>query len=208
MKKIMMVAMSLIIACSASFAQVTKDTAKYEKMAEKEAKEMKKAGWIVTPGALPLEEQLLRSYLMQNEIDDATQLPKYIYASAQSVGETYDAAKMLANTVAITELAGKIQTDVVALGKTLLANSQISSDEAASIEEGLQASKNFISQSIGRVITIVECYRVTKNNNREVQIRIAYNEALAKEIKKQAILQQISDKGEILNAQLDLLLGL
>ena len=84
MKKLMMVAISLIIACGSSFAETSakeirkerqeinkmakKDlSAKVSKATKKEAKRLKKEGWIVSPGALPLEKQLERSYLMEYE---------------------------------------------------------------------------------------------------------------------------------------------
>ena len=69
------------------------------------------------------------------------------------------------------------------------------------------ASKNLISQSIGRVITVVECYRVLDNKNREVMVRIAYNGEMAKEAAKKAIRQELEKKGEKLHEQLDQVLG-
>jgi hypothetical protein len=69
------------------------------------------------------------------------------------------------------------------------------------------ASKNFISQSIGRVITVVECYRVLDNKNREVMVRIAYNSEMAKQAVKQAVREELKKKGENLHEQLDKALG-
>jgi hypothetical protein len=66
---------------------------KASKDAKKEAKSLAKSGWVVAPGALPLEKQLDRSYLMQYQYEsDGT--PKYVMAEAMSVGGNYDAAKM------------------------------------------------------------------------------------------------------------------
>ena len=42
---------------------------KATKEARKEAKKLKKQGWQIAPGALPLEKQLDKSYLMQYEYD-------------------------------------------------------------------------------------------------------------------------------------------
>jgi hypothetical protein len=176
MKKLMMVAMALIVACSASFAEKSelqqlnkqrKELRKLDKKqlnersskaARKEAKKLKKAGWIVSPGTLPLEKQLDRSYLMEMEFDENL-YPKYIMANAQSIGENYDAAKTSALSLAITNLAGQIQTEVTSLIENTVANKQLEANEAASIVETVQSSKNLISQSIGRTITVVECYR-------------------------------------------------
>ena len=222
MKKVLFVAMALLVACSASFAQNAKEImkerqataklakkelgAKVDKTTKKEAKRLKKEGWVVSPGALPLEKQLERSYLMEFEYDENL-FPKYIMANAQSIGENYDAAKTAATSLAITNLAGQIQTEVTALIENTVANQQLAAEDAASISETVMASKNLISQSIGRVITVVECYRVLDNKNREVMVRIAYNGEMAKEAAKKAIRQELEKKGEKLHEQLDQVLG-
>jgi len=224
MKKLMMVAMALIVACSASFAQedwkqIQKERQAIRKMskkelnekatkdARKEAKALKKQGWVVSPGALPLEKQLDNSYLKQMEYD-ADGYPKYIMADAQSIGENYDAAKMSATNLAIVELAGKIQTEVAALVESSAANKQLEAGEANSIVEVVRASKGLIVQSIGRTIPMVECYReVKKNNNKEVLVRIAYNGEMAKEAAKKVIREELEKKGMDLQEKLDKILG-
>ena len=138
---------------------------------------------------------------------DANLFPKYIMANAQSIGESYDAAKTAATSLAITNLAGQIQTEVTALIENTVANQQLAAEDAASIAETVMASKNLISQSIGRVITVVECYRVLDNKNREVMVRIAYNGEMAKEAAKKVIRQELEKKGENLHNQLDQVLG-
>jgi hypothetical protein len=222
MKRLLVLAMGLIIACGAGFAQSAKEIkkerqtiskmakkqldAKVSKSTKKEAKRLKKEGWVVSPSALPLEKQLERSYLMEYEYD-ANQFPKYIMANAQSIAENYDAAKTAATSLAITNLAGQIQTEVTALVENTVANKQLDPEDAASITETVMASKNLISQSIGRVITVVECYRVLPNKNREVMVRIAYNGDMAKEVAKKAVRQELEKKGEKLHEQLDKALG-
>lgn len=225
MKKLMMVAMALIVACSVSFAETSEAKQIYKerkelrkldkkqlnekstKAAKKEAKRLKKEGWVVSPGTLPLEKQLDRSYLMEMEYDENL-YPKYIMANAQSIGENYDAAKTSALSLAITNLAGQIQTEVTALVENTVANKQLQANEAASIVETIMSSKNLISQSIGRTITVVECYReVKKSGNKEVLVRIAYNGDMAKDAVKKAVRNELEKKGENLHDQLDKVLG-
>ena len=50
---------------------------KASKAARKDAKKLTKEGWITAPGALPLEKQLDKSYMMQMEYDD-DMYPKYL----------------------------------------------------------------------------------------------------------------------------------
>ena len=128
MKRIYILILAVMVAMSAGFAQdkARKEREEIRKMAEKElnsrvdktvakeAKKLEKDGWKVRPGALPLEKQLEKSYMMQYEYDEDL-YPKYIMGEATSVGENYDAAKMQAMELAKMNLAGQIQTEVTAL---------------------------------------------------------------------------------------------
>ena len=222
MKKVIFVAMALLIACSASFAQDAKEirkerqaiqkmakqelAAKVDKATKKEAKRLAKEGWQVSPGALPLEKMLQRSYEMQYQYDDLG-FPKYIMGSALSIGEHYDGALVNATSLAKTDIAGQIQTEVIALIENTVANKQLSAEQAASISESVMANKNLINQSIGRTITVVECFRILKNKNREVMVRIAYSSEMAKQAAIQAVREDLQEKGDSLHERLNNTLG-
>ena len=225
MKKVMMGAMALLVACTASFAdtkseqkEIRKERQEIRKLAKKELKEkvdrsvkkeakrLAKEGWKVKPGALPLEKQLERSYLMQYEYDENL-FPKYIMGEASSVSENYDAAKTAATSLAITNIAGQIQTEVTALVENNVANSQISAEDAVSLTETFMTSENLISQSIGRTIPITECYRINSKKNTEVLIRVAYNAEMAKDAAKKAVREELEKKGNNLREKLDKMLG-
>ena len=124
---------------------------KASKDARKEAKSLSKEGWQSAPGALPIERQLDRSYMMQQEFDD-DMFPKYLMGEGMSIAESYDAAKMQATELAKQNLAGQIQTEITALVENNVSNKQLSPDEAASVTQTVMGAKNFISQSIGRLI--------------------------------------------------------
>lgn len=179
---------------------------KVTKTARKEAKRLKKEGWQTVPGALPLEKQLDKSYLMQMEYD-VDMYPKYLMGEAMSIGENYDAAKMQALELAKQNLAGQIQTEVTALVENTVANKQLAAEEAASVTQSILAGKNLISQSIGRTITVMELYRTKQNKNKEVLVRIAYNGDMAKAAAKKAIREDLEKKGDDLHKKLDELLG-
>ena len=176
------------------------------KAARKEARKLKKQGWQVAPGALPLEKQLDKSYMMQYEYDE-DMFPKYLMGEAMTIGENYDAAKMQALELAKQNLAGQIQTEVTALIENTVANEQMAAEDAASITRSVMASKNLISQSIGRVITVMEVYRTGARKNKELLVRIAYNSEMAKAAAKNAVRQDLENKGDELHKKLDELLG-
>ena len=212
----------LVMTFTVSFAQSTKEQIKERKeikkaskaelgekatkTARKEAKRLAKEGWKVTPGALPLEKQLDKSYLMQMEYDE-NMFPKYLMGEAMSIGENYDAARLQAMELAKQSLAGQIQTEVTALIENTVSNKQLAAEEAASVTQTISAAKNLISQSIGRVLTVVEMYRVLGNKNKEVSLRIAYNAEMAKQAAKKAVRQELEKKGDDLHKKLDELLG-
>ena len=180
--------------------------AKASKDARKEAKKLTKEGWVTVPGALPLEKQLDKSYMMQTEYDE-DMYPKYLMGEAMSIGENYDAAKMQALELAKQNLAGQIQTEVTALVENSVANKQLGAEEAASLTQSIMGAKNLISQSIGRTIIVMECYRVKSNKNKEVLVRIAYNGAMAKAAAKRAVQDELKDKSEEIHKKLDNILG-
>lgn len=212
----------LLTGTGVSYAQMTKEqikqrkelrkqtkkelSEKASKQARKEAKKLTKEGWTIAPGALPIDKQLDKSYLMQQEFDE-DMFPKYIMAEAMSIGENYDAAKMQAVELAKQNLAGQIQTEVTALIENTVANKQLEAEEAESIVQSIIAGKNLISQSIGRTITVVEVYRTLQNRNKEVLVRIAYNSSMAKAAAKRAAKKELEKKGEDLQKKLDELLG-
>ncbi len=217
-----LIAMLLLSVSSVSYAQITKDqrkerqelakaskkelSEKATKAAQKEAKRLGKEGWKTAPGALPLDKQLDRSYLMQMEYDEDG-FPKYIMAEGMSTGGNYDAAKMQALELAKQNLAGQIQTEVTALIENTVANEQMDQGEAASITRSVMAAKNLISQSIGRVITVTEAYRAVNGNNREVLVRVAYSQDMSKAAAKKAVKKELEQRGDSLHNKLDELLG-
>lgn len=220
MKKIFAMLMAALMVCSISYGQTTNQTLKERKAmaklskaeldqkasktARKEAKTLKKEGWKVAPGTLPLEKQLDKAYSMSNEYEE-NGLPKYIIGEAMSPGATYDAARMQAIELAKTQLAGLIQTEITALTESTLGNDQMTQEQATSIANTVQASKNLIVQRLGRTIPVMECYRVLPNKTVEVRFRLAYNAKMALEQTKEIIKSQLAAKGEDLHEQLDAL---
>ena len=179
---------------------------KASKAARNEAKRLTKEGWKTAPGALPIDKQLDKSYMRQNQYDDEG-FPKFFMAEAMSTGGNYDAAKMQALELAKQNLAGQIQTEVTALIDNTVANEQMDQGDATSIARSVMAAKNLISQSIGRVIPVVETYRAVNGNNREVLVRVAYSQDMAKAAAKKAIKKDLEAKGDSLHNKLDELLG-
>jgi hypothetical protein len=175
------------------------------KDARKEARRFRKDGWYVAPGALPMDKQVEKSWERQYEEDDKG-YPLYLIATGNSVAETQSAAKLQAMELAKLELAGVVETNIIALIENSVANNQLSREDAASVTKTVAASKNIIAQEIGRVITFFEIYREIGDKNIESSVRIGYNSEMAHEMAKKAIKQQLEDKTEELHEKLDKIL--
>ena len=122
-------------------------------------------------------------------------------------GENYDGAKIQALELAKQNMAGQIQTEITALVENQVANSQLTAEEASTVTKSVMASKNLISQSIGRVITIVEAYRQLPNKNKEVLVRIAYNSEMAKKVAKDAVRKSLEEETKSTKDELDKLMN-
>ncbi len=168
---------------------------KASKEARKEAKRFAKEGWQIMPGALPLEKQLDRSYLMLSEYDEYG-YQRFIMGEGMSIGEHYDAAKMQAVQMAKQNLVGQIHSEIEGVIQNQVANQQLSQGEAASITRTIAATQSQVVQTLGRIIPVVEVYRTLENGNKEIFVRIAYSSDMAREVTKQAIRDELKKESE------------
>ncbi len=207
----MLVVLSLVMTAQGQTKQEKAKAAKTElkkkasKTARKEAKRFKKEGWAVSPGALPLEKQLDRSYMFELDVDDDLN-PRYVIGEGRSIGENFDAANIQATELARMQLAGKIGSEATALVDNLVANKQLAADQAASITTTMIESKTIFSQKLGRVQVALALSRVLANGNKEVLIRLVAKEESLKEIAKQAIRDELEKDGKELSDELKAIL--
>lgn len=173
-----------------------------KKMAKKEAKTLKKEGWQVAPGALPLQAQLENAYRKQLDTDELGQ-PKFIIGLGQPTSEFFDAAKIQAQSLANFDIAQKIQTQLKGIIENAVGNKLLTNDEAASIEQMTMKSTELISGKLGRTTPIMECFRKLPNGNTEVMIRIAYPTTRALEEAKGVVREQLEAELKELAEKLD-----
>lgn len=177
---------------------------KATKSARKEAKRLAKEGWTVSPGTLPLDKQLDRTYLMQYQYSDLN-TPVYIMGEGMSVAGNYDAAKLQATELAKINLVSQLQSDITAMVENTVANDQLTDDEAASLSRTVMASKNVMVQKLGRLTPVLETYRDTDKGTKEVMVRVAYDLKEAQSLALAAIKEDLQARGDILHAKIDAL---
>ena len=203
----LMFVLAMTVAMPTSYAQAQlskKDTKAIKKSAKKEAKQLKKDGWKVTPGSLPMERQLTESYLLQMEKDEQG-LSKNFSGQAMSVGENFDAAYTQAGALAKTDIAGKVETLVMGNVKSHVDNGQLSKKQAASVTETISSSKSTIAQHLGQVIMPVTFYRELDNGNVEVRVMSYYSKVSAEEIVKDELRKSLRSKAAELNLDNDVI---
>jgi hypothetical protein len=172
------------------------------KSARKEAKEYEKDGWYVQPGSLPLDKQIEKAWLKQNEEDDKG-FPAFYVGAGNAVAGTQSAAKIQAQSIAKQDLAGKISSSIAAIVETNIGTQQLSAEDAATIQETVSASTEIIAQKLGSVVTLTELYRKVNSNNVECNLRLAYSQEMANEEAKKAIKKQLEEKTNIAREKLD-----
>jgi hypothetical protein len=218
MKHILIFALAFVTFAGAVNAQTDKDAkkdAKKElkedkaalkekamKSARKEAKEYEKAGWYVQPGSLPLDKQIEKAWLKQNDEDDKG-FPSFYVGAGNSVAGTQSAAKIQAMSIAKQDLAGKISSSIAAIVETNIGTEQLSAEDAATIQQTVSASTEIIAQKLGSVITLTELYRKVNANNIEVNLRLAYSQEMANDEAKKAIKKELETKTNIAREKLD-----
>jgi len=174
------------------------------KQARKEAKKLKKDGFKVAPGQLPMDKQIENTWIKRYETDDKGN-KKWFVADARSVGETHSAAKLQAYEVAKVNLAGQIGTEVAGLIETNIANAQLNAEEAASVTETVATFKSIVGSKMGRTSTLFEADK-TIGKNTEVFVTMAYSYDEAVKMAKDIIRKEMKGKMKIQSEQLDTIL--
>jgi len=214
MKRIILLMLGLFLTVSIMPVQAQKEVKKSKKelqkrslkTARKEARRLKRKGYFVAPGALPIDKQLEKAYIKQ-AMEDENGYPKYIVASGNGVAGTQTAAKIQAMETAKLSLAGNLTTNVASLIQSDVANKQLTREEAATVTKIISASKNIIAQELGRVIPLTELYKNVGKENIQCDVQLAYDNKTAMEIAKKVIREQLEEQGLELQKKLDEMRG-
>jgi hypothetical protein len=175
--------------------------------ARREARTLESAGWHVAPGSLPLSRIVEDAWIKQVETTDTGQ-PKYLVADGNGVAESRSVAEMQAVELGKLSLAGMLETNVNSLVSANLANAQLSTAEAASVTEVVQAAKNVIAVELGYVNPVFKIYKNLPGNIVEVQVRLFYDVTQSMEIAKRVIRGELKDKLKMTEDQLSKLMGI
>jgi hypothetical protein len=137
---------------------------------------------------MPIRQQLNNTFNKENEMDEKN-VPKWLFAEGESIGQTLAAADMQANELAKNSIVSLMSSNIRAVVETELSNNQISKEEAASWTKTVSAVTNKVAKKLGQVMVTFKIYRET-DKNYEVKLRVGYNFEMARKL----FLQEMSDE--------------
>lgn len=175
--------------------------------ARKEARRMKKEGWYVPPGSLPLDK-ILENAWMKQYAEDENGNPTYITADGNAVAESKTAGEMQSIEMGKLQLAGLIETNVSSLVTGNIGNAQLSTEDAASVTEIVQSSKNIIATQLGYVNPFFKIYKNIGKDKIEISVRLFYDVKQSLEIAKKAVRTELKEKLKMNEEKLEKLMGM
>lgn len=176
------------------------------KDAKKQARQLKKDGWLVPVGEKAIEKQLTESQLLGEElmVDElGSPTRRYIQHTASQVAGTYNAGYAAARNAAIVELAANLKTQVAAAMQAKLDNNQTTSINTVTVDKFNERAKAIVDASLTNTRAVVALYRNLPNNNYEVQVRIAYDKKELAASMKRKMQQELEMEGDELNELVD-----
>lgn len=221
MKK-MILCMAVAMLTTVSFAQSAVDLSKQQqkqndinmkmlkvkptKEAKKQAKELKKEGWIVPVGEPTIEQQLMQSQLYAVELmadENGAPVKRYLQNTAMQTSGSYNAGYAAARSAALTNIASMMETQLVAAWQQALDNAQSGVITSTTNDKFNQRVKAIVDQSITNAIPMMNIYRVLPNNNYQVQVRIAFDKKELAARLKRALQKELEIEGDELNKVVD-----
>ncbi len=156
---------------------------KPSKEVKKEAKEMMKAGWGTEKGSAPMDEQLMRSILLQNVMMDDGEggsTSRYIIATAEAKNKSEEVAQARARAFCEAQIAQSLNVAITSLIEHEVNIQQLSAIEAHTQEEIRQRTES-MSQSCLQMCSKVCCFIRKENNGQSsVQMTLAFDKAKLK----------------------------
>lgn len=192
MRKIFFTMLMLLVGASTLMAQTTEEErrafikerektvkmakkavdAKISKMVKNEVKDLKKRGYHVSPGSLPMELQLQKQYAMSFEIESYGG-PRYIMGEGTAEASSYNVAKKMAMDQARQNLAEKMGSEVYNVIESGIASNQVTASDGESMIKFTSDATTEINHKLGVTPVVTEISRDVQGG-KEVRIVLSY----------------------------------
>jgi hypothetical protein len=168
------------------------------KDARKEAKKLRKEGWKVPAGEMPIEKQISQSLLYRQELmagEHGTPTTRYIMRTGIATGGSYNVAHAMARASALNEVAGLLNTEIVGAWQLKQDNRQESQSKTLTNDQFNQRVKAIVEQTLTNIQPFMAIYRMV-GDNFEVQVSVAADKKEIAARLKQKLQQELEDEGD------------
>lgn len=215
MKKMIIMMVMAIASSTVVFAQSAAELAKQQqelnainmkllnskpsKDARKQEKQLVKQGWLVPAGGKTIGKQITESQLLGEELmadETGNPVKRYIIRSAQAVSGSFNTGVAAARANAQVELAAMLKTKVAAAMETKLDNQQTTSISVTTIDKFHERAKSIIDACLTNTNTILSIYRLTPQNNYEVQVQVVFDKKELASRLKRKMQQELEQEGD------------
>ena len=175
------------------------------KDARKEGKRLRKDGWKVPAGELPIEKQISKSMLYEQELmagEHGTPTTRYIMRTGIATGGSYNVAHSMARASALNEIAGLLRTEIVGVWQLKQDNRQESQSKALTNDQFNQRVKAIVEQTLTNIQPFMAIYRMV-GDNFEVQVRVAADKKEIAARLKRNLQKEMEEEGDELNSIVD-----
>ncbi len=176
-----------------------------DKECRKDAKALEKEGWKVMPGKLSIERQLQESRYAQLQENDKGEA-YYIVGTHMAKGGNYTAAKKIADSRAMTEIAEKVSSQIGEIVKENIANHDYGEGDIEVIDKFVSSNKHLVNSRLTGAIPLLEMYRESGNGTYEVNVSIAVKAKDAIRAAKAMYVSELAKESEKLAEELDKML--
>jgi hypothetical protein len=174
------------------FTQDKKIQKDAEKYAKQKTKEYEKQGWMTKPGP-SIKEMMVEEYIMRQEKNGGGSNPqdRYMYALGNAVAGAWAAAVKQAVANAREDIITQINSNIEGYITTQIANSQISLDDAATVNEMVASFKTTAKGMLNNSKTVVNLFKENDGKTVEVSVMVFFD--VAKQA-KELIIQNLKNK--------------
>lgn len=215
MKKIFVMMIVAMMACTAVFAQSAVEMAKAQrelneinmkllnakptKDAKKIAKQRAKEGWLVMGSGRSMENQITADQLLAIEVmadESGNPVRRFLQHSASAVAGTQNAAYATARAACQTEIAAMIETYVAGAMQQKIDNAQSSAITAITVDKFHQRAKSIIDACLRNTLPGLNIYRVLSNNSFEAMVTISFDKKQMAMNLKQQLQKELELEGD------------
>ena len=172
-----------------------------DKDSRKTAKKLEKDDWQIMPGKLPLERQIQDSRYAELDTNEEGGRA-FFTATHQSLGGNYSAAKKIATSRAIAELAEQVGSEIASIVENNVSNINFGDGDLETIDKCISANKQTVAAKLSGAVQVLDIFR---QGEKSCEVMVMYKLdsknalTLARNLYKEALQKESSELSEKIN---------